>query len=1113
MNHRFGRVAVVAALSCVLLQAALASSQPTDLFFSEYIEGSSNNKALEIYNGTGSTIDLAAAGYEIRMFFNGSSSVGLVIGLTGTVANGDVYVVAQASADPVILAEADQTNGSGWFNGDDAVLLTRDAGATVIDAIGQVGFDPGSEWGSGDTSTQDNTLRRKSSICAGDTDASDAFDPAVEWDGYPNNTFDGLGSHTVSCGGGVATVLINEVDADTAGTDTLEFVELFDGGAGNTPLDGMVVVFFNGNGDVSYAAFDLDGLSTDANGYFVLGNSGVTPAPGLVFPDNTLQNGADAVALYQADGDDFPNGTPVTTTDLIDAIVYDTNDADDPGLLVLLNPSEPQVNEGGGAGSATDSNQRCPNGSGGLRNTSTYTQAVPTPSADNQCGPGPQPAVEIFEIQGNGLASPYAGLAVETYDNVVTAVGPDGFTIQTPDARADADDDTSNGVFVYTGGAPTVAVGDQVDVTGTVQEYYDLTEISGALTVNVDSSGNALPTAVVYDATRPSTDPANPSCAIEYECVEGMLVTVATGTVSGSNQSFGSDPIAEVYVVARAWRPFREPGIEFPGLVGLPVYDGNPEVFELDPDRLGLPNQTIPAGSSFSATGVIGYEFGDYELWPTSLSVTPATLPRAVRAAAADEMTIGSLNLYRLFDDIDDPPDTDADGNPRDDAVVSTAEWNRHRSKLAQYIVDVMRSPDVLGVEEAESLTVIQALAAEISGLDANVHYTCYLVEGNDIGTIDVGFMVRDSVTVDTVTQLGKTERLTYDNSLLNDRPPLLLEGRYTAGGSDFAIAVMVNHTRSLSGIDDASDGPRVREKRLEQAQSVAEKVQTYQTAHPTVPLIVVGDLNAYEFTDGYVDVVGQMAGNFEPANNLLSGPDLVDPNLTKRTTMVDDDERYSFIFDGSAQALDHALTSTAADALARDTQYGRGNADAALIFRDDDSTLLRGSDHDGLVLFLAVDSDGDLVPDAVDNCPTVANPGQEDSDGDGIGDACDACADEDVPVINLAVQSAGHADGTATDCSGIQSMALLAGASNLVLTTTGDPGDTSWTWQVDLVDPTQPGSGALEARDSGDRAATLEIALDGTAAMTPIPMLGSTGVALLAFLLAAAAVFLLRRV
>ncbi len=71
------------------------------------------------------------------------------------------------------------------------------------------------------------------------------------------------------------------------------------------------------------------------------------------------------------------------------------------------------------------------NGVGGLRNTDTYTQASPTPDADNQCGPGPAPVVEIFEIQVNGLAPPYAGAAVETDDDIVTAVGPDGFTIQT----------------------------------------------------------------------------------------------------------------------------------------------------------------------------------------------------------------------------------------------------------------------------------------------------------------------------------------------------------------------------------------------------------------------------------------------------------------------------------------------------------------------------------------------------------------------------------------------------------------------------------------------------------------------------------------------------------
>src|SRR5688500_11271269 len=173
-----------------------ASAAPTELFFSEYVEGTSNNKALEIYNGTGAAVNLATAGYNVQMFFNGSTTAGLTINLTGTVADGDVYVVAQSLANATILAVADQTNGAGWFNGDDAVVLRK--GTTVIDSIGQIGSDPGTEWGTGLTSTADNTLSRKPTIQAGDLDGADAFDPAVQWDGFATDTSAGLGAHTVT---------------------------------------------------------------------------------------------------------------------------------------------------------------------------------------------------------------------------------------------------------------------------------------------------------------------------------------------------------------------------------------------------------------------------------------------------------------------------------------------------------------------------------------------------------------------------------------------------------------------------------------------------------------------------------------------------------------------------------------------------------------------------------------------------------------------------------------------------------------------------------------------------------------------------------------------------
>lgn len=178
------------------MRPAQASAQSTELFFSEYVEGSSFNKALEIYNGTGGDVDLAARGYNIQMFFNGRSTAALTIDLTGTIANTDVFVITQTAASQALRDLADQIHlSSSWFNGDDAIVLRK--GSTIVDVIGQIGVDPGSEWGSGVTSTQDNTIRRKSPVLAGDQNGSDAFDPALEWAGFAQDTFSGLGSHNV----------------------------------------------------------------------------------------------------------------------------------------------------------------------------------------------------------------------------------------------------------------------------------------------------------------------------------------------------------------------------------------------------------------------------------------------------------------------------------------------------------------------------------------------------------------------------------------------------------------------------------------------------------------------------------------------------------------------------------------------------------------------------------------------------------------------------------------------------------------------------------------------------------------------------------------------------
>jgi predicted extracellular nuclease len=191
-------LALALALGALLPLAAppATSAAPTELFFSEYIEGSSNNKALEIYNGTGAAIDLAAGDYEILQYSNGSVTAGNTFDLSGTVAAGDVFVFAHSSASPSILAQADATSGAGLFNGDDALAFVKADAA--IDVIGQIGFDPGSQWGSGLASTADNTLRRKAGIEAGDSNGTDAFDPSVQWDGFATDTFNGLGCHSLT---------------------------------------------------------------------------------------------------------------------------------------------------------------------------------------------------------------------------------------------------------------------------------------------------------------------------------------------------------------------------------------------------------------------------------------------------------------------------------------------------------------------------------------------------------------------------------------------------------------------------------------------------------------------------------------------------------------------------------------------------------------------------------------------------------------------------------------------------------------------------------------------------------------------------------------------------
>jgi len=187
-----------------------------DLFISEYLEGSSNNKAIELYNPSSVSVNLSTAGYVLEIYSNGSATASSTITLTGTVSAGATFVIKHSLASDSITAQ--MTSGSLGFNGDDAVVLKK--GTSIVDVFGQIGFDPGSGWGSGTSSTLDNTLRRKAGILTGDTNGTDTFVPSAEWDGFGNDVFSGFGAHTVNAGAGSLTLSISpSTFAENAGAN------------------------------------------------------------------------------------------------------------------------------------------------------------------------------------------------------------------------------------------------------------------------------------------------------------------------------------------------------------------------------------------------------------------------------------------------------------------------------------------------------------------------------------------------------------------------------------------------------------------------------------------------------------------------------------------------------------------------------------------------------------------------------------------------------------------------------------------------------------------------------------------------------------------------------
>ncbi len=749
-------------------------------------------------------------------------------------------------------------------------------------------------------------------------------------------------------------VVINELDSDTPGIDAAEFVELYDGGVGNTSLNGLVIVFYNGSDDLSYRAIDLDGFTTNAAGYFTAGNAAVSGVD-VTFPGNTLQNGPDAVAVYVGSASSFPNGTAVTTANLVDAIVYDTSDPDDPGLLVLLNAGQPQVDENSGGQGDVVSNGRCPNGSGGQRNTASYKQRVPTPDGVNDCPPPPV-FKTIPEIQGNGATSPFAGVDVIT-TGIVTARKSNGFFLQTTDADAalEGDPATSQGIFIFTSVASPVAVADSVTVTGTAGEFFQLTQVSVQTSdISIGSSGNPLPAPITLTTT--ILNPAG--LPDQLERFEGMRMHADTVVSVAPTNNFGET----FTVLDGVARPLREPGIEISlpvppdptsGMIDccIPRWDENPERIMIDSDGL-VGSSVVSVTSNVTLTNITGpldFTFGDYKVLPETppIATTANMSAVPVPTPAPGEFTVAGYNIE----------------NFNNDPI--------QRAKAALAIRDVLHLPDIIGTIEIFELSGLEALADEIETI-SGVHYEARLVEADgNTGDADqdVGFLVNTSrVQIDSVTQIELAgcdgtaancntfiDPNTGLPALLNDRPPLVLRATVNpAELNPLPVIVIVNHTRSFIDIEVVgAEGARVRAKRKAQSEFLANLLQELQTDNPTTPVMSIGDYNAFQFSDGFTDPVATLKGTPTADEEIVvdASPDVVNPNFINLTDGLPADQRYSFIFEGTPQAIDHFIINTVAQSLVQRYAIARNNTDfpelPASLFSGDATRPERNSDHD----------------------------------------------------------------------------------------------------------------------------------------------------------------------
>jgi predicted extracellular nuclease len=738
-----------------------------------------------------------------------------------------------------------------------------------------------------------------------------------------------------------ADPVINEFVFNHTGTDTEAFIEV----VGDPSTDYSALTVLEIEGDSSGAGV-IDAVlpvgGTDTGGYWI--------------DDEDVENGTVTLLLVEnfggSMGTDLDAGNDGVLDDtpwsrIVDDVAVSDGGSSDRtyASVVLTRGYDGNSYTVGGAsripnGADTDTvgdwvrNDFDGAGFPGFTGTPNFGEALNTPLAENEEATPAFVELTIMEIQADGQYSPYDGAFVRT-TGIVTLLTADGRDMWIQDPVGDGDPSTSDGILVDDRDRldPPPQVGDLVSITAFVEEqqFYPAlprTRLNDPWPpfFEIISSGNTLPEPI------PLVDLPNlsmPDGEWFWEPLEGMRVSIENGFVASATSKYGefgmlTEADADADLGSGYYANTKQMIIRGLGMVGDDyAVDYNPERIVVDDVTLDDAIMVQPGDRVRSLVGVVDYTFSMYKLQPDTFDVKAhklAKLPVSTRSGGFGNAAITTYNVENLFGDASDT----------------------QLSKLSLAIQVELELPEIIVVQEIENTAILQTLGDWVNAA-AGTSYAAVSFDTSDARGIEVGFLWDDNRVdlLDAYQMSGPDVEAWFGpDSPSPGREPLV--GLFDIHG--YQVTIIGNHFKSKGG-DDPLYGVnwppnRVTEyQRRGQAQTVRNFVNTILAADPGALVMVAGDLNDFQFSEP-----GEGADN---PLAILEGVGSEIP-LTNLINLEEEPERFTYLYDGNSQVLDHILVSPGLYDFFQGVDVLHFNTTTPTpVLEDDASSPLSSSDHD----------------------------------------------------------------------------------------------------------------------------------------------------------------------